>query len=85
MRSYIDLSAPFKASKGIIGFEDVNSDFLDCTCGNTVMDSGFDSITSDCGRTHYECNRCKAYACIDEGLRIVRKIAELRVCGMEKS
>ncbi len=65
--------------KGTIKFESKTSELLECTCGNTVMDSGFDAIESGCEDMHYECNRCHAYACVDQALRIVNNIDAAQV------
>lgn len=85
MRSFIDLKSPFKPRKGSIGFEDVTSEFLDCSCGNTVMHSGFDFYSSPCGVTHYKCNKCHAYACVDESTRRVTNITKRYGCGRAAS
>tara|TARA_R110000868_G_scaffold22336_2_gene91478 strand:- start:320 stop:550 length:231 start_codon:yes stop_codon:yes gene_type:complete len=57
---------------GIIAFESATSEFLECSCGNTVMDSGFDQIDAeDCALMHYQCAKCNAFACVDDGNRVV--------------
>jgi len=49
--------------KGTIEWESKSAEFLQCTCGNDVMDSGFDQELSDCTGVHYECAKCGAQAC----------------------
>lgn len=58
--------------KGQISFESATSEFLACSCGNDVMDSGFEYVEQTyCENQHYMCNRCEARACVDEMLRII--------------
>lgn len=61
-------------NKGTIKFETKTSESLSCTCGNDVMDSGFDTLDSNCENPHYECNKCSAYACVDFTFRVVNNI-----------
>lgn len=65
--------------KGQISFESVEygsfrtlSEFLACSCGNDVMNSGFEYVPQTyCENPHYECARCEARACVDFELRII--------------
>lgn len=61
------------AVKGKISFEDAKSEFLACSCGNNVMDSGFDVDTDneECENMHFMCNSCEAVACVDFDTRII--------------
>jgi hypothetical protein len=56
---------------GIIAFESATSEFLDCSCGNNVMASGFDQLGSDCELMHYQCLSCNGVACVDYVNRVV--------------
>ena len=59
-------------TKGKIKFEDADSDFLECSCGNYTMDSGFDLLEprfSDDMR--YVCNSCGATCMIDFKEKVV--------------
>ena len=68
-------------AKGVIKFATESSEFLTCSCGNDVMDSGFELIESNCEDIHYGCARCGAYACVDFGLRIVNNIDAAKVAA----
>lgn len=61
---------------GIIAFESATSEFLECSCGNSVMASGFDQLATGCENVHYRCARseCAAIACVDFSLRVVNNI-----------
>ena len=50
-------------NKGTIQWESRSKELLQCTCGNNVMDSGFDQELSDCSGVHYACAKCSATAC----------------------
>ncbi len=50
-------------NKGKIQWESSSKEFLQCTCGNNVMDSGFDQEMCDCLGVHYACAKCGATAC----------------------
>jgi hypothetical protein len=63
-----------KMTQGTIKFENATSEFLSCSCGNDVMDSGFDAVESNCEDQHYVCNACSAIACIDFAFRYVNNI-----------
>ena len=58
-------------TKGQISFESRTSELLKCSCGNDVMDSGFDVVPAECESIHYECGKCAAVACVDMDFRIV--------------
>ena len=69
-----------------IRFESETSEFLECDCGNTVMDSGFDwfhwmgghsgtNSNSDCPGVHYQCNSCIAMACVKYESREIMQFA----------
>ena len=61
-----------KMAKGTIKFEDTTSEALDCTCGNSTMDSGFDIIPKRFPRNlGYACNSCGAQALVDFKNRVV--------------
>lgn len=55
----------------VIAFESETSEFLACSCGNTVNNHGFDDVDSECENPHYKCGLCGAYACVDFTMRIV--------------
>jgi hypothetical protein len=57
-----------------IAFESKTSEFLECSCGNNVMQDGFEDIGDACENPHYKCGGCGAYACVDYDLRIVNNI-----------
>jgi len=58
--------------QGDIAFEDATSEFLACSCGNNVMDSGFDAVAEDgCENQHYVCNGCGRNAHVDFAMRVV--------------
>ena len=57
--------------KGEISFESRTSELLKCSCGNDVMDSGFDVVEAVCEDVHYSCGKCGAVACVDPVLRII--------------
>jgi len=57
---------------GIIAFESATSEFLECSCGNSVMASGFDQLGAEnCELMHYQCLSCNAFACVDYSNRVV--------------
>jgi hypothetical protein len=58
-------------AKGQISFESRTSELLKCSCGNDVMDSGFDVVLAECESLHYECGKCGAAACVDFDFRTV--------------
>jgi hypothetical protein len=61
-----------KMATGTIKFEDATSEFLSCSCGNDVMDSGFDLAESRFKNDlRYVCNSCGALALIDFAERVV--------------
>ena len=56
----------------VIAFETATSELLECSCGNTVMDSGFDHVGAEnCQLVHYQCARCYQFACVDYVNRVV--------------
>jgi hypothetical protein len=56
----------------VIAFETATSELLECSCGNTVMDSGFDDLGAvDCELVHYQCASCYQFACVDYVNRVV--------------
>ena len=57
-----------------IAFESKTSEFLECSCGNNVMQDGFEDIGDACENPHYKCGKCGAYACVDYDFRIVNNI-----------
>lgn len=58
--------------QGNIKFEDATSEFLECSCGNNVMDSGFTDVAEDgCENQHYVCNSCGRNAHVDFTMRVV--------------
>ena len=58
--------------KGKIKFEDADSDFLECSCGNYTMDSGFDLIAPRFKNDmRYVCNSCGATCMIDFKEKVV--------------
>ena len=58
--------------KGQISFATATSEFLACSCGNDVMDSGFEYVEQTyCENQHYVCARCEARACVDFAFRII--------------
>ena len=57
--------------KGQIDFEDAASEFLECSCGNNVMDSGFTQVEANCENAHFMCNSCNAAACVDFKFRFI--------------
>jgi len=57
--------------KGEISFESRTSELLKCSCGNDVMDSGFDVVEAICEDVHYSCGKCGAVACVSMDFRIV--------------
>jgi hypothetical protein len=70
----------------VIRFESATSEFLACSCGNTVMASGFDSFhwfgghtstnsNSNCPGVHYQCNACTAMACVKNETREIMQFA----------
>jgi len=59
------------ATKGKIRFEDAKSEFLACSCRNTVMDNGFEAFDAECENMHYACAKCGATACVDFAMRII--------------
>ena len=59
------------AVKGKISFATETSEFLTCSCGNDVMDSGFEVVESECENMHYSCARCEARACVDFSFRAI--------------
>ena len=58
-------------AKGVIKFATESSEFLTCSCGNDVMDSGFELVRSACKELHYECARCGGFACVNFTLRTI--------------
>ena len=68
-------------NQGTIKFESKSSEFLACSCGNDVMQSGFDHVNDACENPHLTCNRCEAFACVDYALRIVNNIDEAQARG----
>jgi|688.fasta_scaffold459725_3 hypothetical protein len=58
-------------TKGTISFEDAKSEFLACSCRNTVMDNGFEEVDADCENIHFMCCSCEAVACVDFSMRII--------------
>lgn len=59
-------------SKGTIKFETTTSESLSCTCGNDVMDSGFDTLEPRFEKDlRYVCNSCGAMALVDFAERVV--------------
>ena len=59
-------------SKGTIKFETTTSESLSCTCGNDVMDSGFDTLEPRFKNDlRYVCNSCGAMALVDFAERVV--------------
>ena len=59
-------------AKGKIKFEDADSDFLECSCGNYTMDDGFDMLTPRFkGDFVYRCNTCGATCMIDFNEKVV--------------
>jgi hypothetical protein len=59
-------------AKGRIKFEDADSDFLECSCGNYTMDDGFDLVTPRFkGDAVYRCNTCGATCMIDFNEKVV--------------
>jgi hypothetical protein len=65
-------SAVIAKLQGKIAFEDATSEFLACSCGNNVMDSGFDPVAEDgCENQHFVCNGCGRNAHVDFTMRVV--------------
>ena len=63
-------------TKGTIKFEDATSEALDCTCGNSATDSGFDILPKRFPRDlRYVCNACGAQALVDFSERVVLNAA----------
>ena len=59
-------------AKGRIKFEDADSDFLECSCGNYTMDDGFDLIEPRFKNDlRYVCNTCGATCLIDFKEKVV--------------
>ena len=59
-------------NKGTIKFESKTSESLSCTCGNDVMDSGFDTLEPRFKNyMRYVCNSCGALALVDFAERVV--------------
>ena len=59
-------------TKGRIKFEDADSDFLECSCGNYTMDDGFDLVTPRFkDDAMYRCNTCGATCLIDFKEKVV--------------
>ncbi len=59
-------------NKGTIKFETKTSELLECTCGNDVMDSGFDILKPRFKNDlRYVCNSCGAMALVDFAERVV--------------
>ena len=59
-------------TKGTIKFESKTSESLSCTCGNDVMDSGFDTLEPRFKNDlRYVCNSCGALALVDFAERVV--------------
>jgi hypothetical protein len=58
--------------QGNVAFEDATSEFLACSCGNNVMDSGFDPVAQGgCESQHFVCNGCGRNAHVDFTYRVV--------------
>ena len=71
IQSVEDCAKEIATKKGQISFATATSEFLACSCGNDVMDSGFEVVDADCENMHYQCCKCEASACVDFAFRII--------------